>query len=321
MTIEPSQGLSLITLSFAGDLENCRLLCETADRFAPAEARHLLAVPKADLPLFRPMAGRRRTIVAEEEFLPAWLHKLPLPGPAWRRRLGLPRRNVYVSLRGRPVRGWIAQQIMKLTAAAMAETDTVLHLDSDTAFVRPLEMDVLRQDGLVRLARFPGAAQTAMHAPWHRAASRLLGLPASDYHGADYIDNFVPWRRATVRGLLGRIAEIAGREASEVLAGTPDFSEYILYGVYCDRVLGLARAGHFACAESLCETIWSQAEGGALPALGAGRYGIGIQSTIALGAAERRRIIEAAIDGAAIDGAVIDGAAQTALTVADPATA
>ena len=309
MTSERSPGLSLITLSFAGDLENCRLLCETADRFAPAEARHLLAVPKTDMPLFRPMAGGRRTIVAEEEFLPAWLRKLPLPGPAWRRRLGLPRRNVYVSFQGRPVRGWIAQQIMKLTAAAMAETDTVLHLDSDTAFVRPLGMDGLRQDGLVRLARFPGAAQTAMHAPWHRAASRLLDLPASDYHGADYIDNFVPWRRANVRGLMRRIADIAGREATEVLAGTRDFSEYILYGVYCDRVLGLARAGHFAAAQSLCETVWSEAGDGAMPVLGADRYGIGIQSTIPLKAADRRRIV----------GEAIDSAARTDRTVAEPA--
>lgn len=298
-TTERSSGLSLITLSFAGDLETCRLLCETADRFAPAEARHLLAVPKADIALFRPLAGRRRTVVAEEEFLPGWLHKLPMPGPAWRRRLRLSRRNVYVSLRGRPVRGWIAQQIMKLNAAAAAETDTVLHLDSDTAFVRPLAMDALARDGRIRLARFPGAAATAMHAPWHRAASRLLGLPASDYHGADFIDNFVPWRRANVRGLLDRIASVAGRDASQVLAGTQDFSEYILYGVYCDTVLGLARAGHFAAGESLCETIWSEAETGAIPVLGAGRYGIGIQSTIALTAFDRRRIVGEAIVRAA----------------------
>lgn len=305
----PSSGLSLITLSFAGDLEHCRLLCETVDRFAPAAARHLLAVPEADLALFRPMAGRRRTIVAEEAFLPPWLHKLPLPGPAWRRRLGLPRRNVYVSFRGRPVRGWIAQQIMKITAASMAETDLVLHLDSDTALVRPLGMDALDREGLVRLARFPGAARDAMHAPWHRAASSLLGLPASDYHGADYIDNFVPWRRTNVRGLLDRIAAVAGREAIAVLAGTQDVSEYILYGVYCERVLGLAQAGHFATPESLCETVWSETKDEALPLPGHGRYGIGIQSTIALAAADRRRIVaEAIADAAKADRSVMASA-------------
>lgn len=287
---------TLITLSFSGDLECCRLLCETADRFAPAGAAHLLAVPAADMALFRPLAGGRRTLVPQEELLPGWLRKLPLPSPEWRRRLRLPRRNVYVSFRGRPVRGWIAQQIMKLNAAAGAATDTVLHLDSDTAFVRPLPVTALAADGLVRLARFPGAADDAMHAPWHRAASRLLGLPASDYHEADYIDQFVTWRRANVRGLLERIGRTTGRDPIEALAATRDFSEYILYGVYCDKVLGLAASGHAASDTSLCETVWSEPEGGAIPEVGPGRYGLGIQSTIPLSPEARRRIVARAIE-------------------------
>jgi hypothetical protein len=291
---------TLITLSFAGDLACCRLLCETADRFAPAGASHLLAVPAADMPLFRPLAGGRRILVPQEDLLPSWLRKLPLPSPEWRRRLRLPRRNVYISFRGRPVRGWIAQQIMKLNAAAGAGTDTIVHLDSDTAFVRPLPAEALAVNGRVRLARFPGAADDAMHAPWHQAASTLLGLPASPYHGADYIDQFVTWRRANVRGLLTRIGEVTGRDPIEALAGTRDFSEYILYGVYCDRVLGLEVADHGAAEVSLCETVWSEAEEGGIPTLGAGRYGLGIQSTIPLSPEARRRIVAEAIDRAAM---------------------
>ncbi|MET0368841.1 MAG: DUF6492 family protein, partial [Methylobacterium sp.] len=225
--------------------------------------------------------------------LPGWLRKLPLPGPEWRRRLRLPRRNVYVSFKGRPVRGWIAQQIMKLNAAAGAATDTVLHLDSDTAFVRPLPAGALAQDGLLRLARFPGAADDAMHAPWHRAASTLLGLPPTDYHGADYIDQFVTWRRANVRGLLERIGAVTGRDPIEALAATSDFSEYILYGVYCEHVLGLTASGHAGAEESLCETVWS--EGGGIPEVRPGRYGLGIQSTIPLSWEARRSIVGTAI--------------------------
>ncbi len=71
---------TLITLSFSGDLDCCRLLCETADRFAPAGAAHLLAVPAADMPLFRPLAGGRRALVPQEELLPGWLRKLPCRG-------------------------------------------------------------------------------------------------------------------------------------------------------------------------------------------------------------------------------------------------
>lgn len=289
---------TLITLSFAGDFECCRLLCETAERFAPSGAAHLLAVPAADMALFRPLAGRRRTLVPQEELLPGWLRKLPLPGPEWRRRLRLPRRNVYISFRGRPVRGWIAQQIMKLNAAAGAATDTVLHLDSDTAFVRPLPAEALVRGGLVRLARFPGAADDAMHAPWHRAASALLGLRPSDYHEADYIDQFVTWRRANVRGLLERIGQITGRDPIEALAATHDFSEYILYGVYCDKVLGLTASGHAESDASLCETVWSETGGAGIPDVAPGRYGLGIQSTIPLSPEARRRIVAQAIERA-----------------------
>ena len=281
-TEETPQAVTLLTLSFAGDFQCCRLLCETADRFAPSEAAHLLAVPAADMALFRPLATRGRTLIAQEELLPSWLHKLPMPGPEWRRRLRLPRRNVYVSLRCRPVRGWIAQQIMKLNAAAAATTETVLHLDSDCAFIRPLPAEALSREGALRLARFPGRDNDLIHAQWHHAASTLLGLPDSGYHGSDYIDQFVTWRRANVRGLIERIGSVTGRDPAEALARTHDFSEYILYGVYCEHVLGLDLAGHQATAESLCETVWHEEEHGALPSLTASRYGLGIQSTVAL---------------------------------------
>lgn len=286
---------TLITLSFAGDYESCRLLCETVDRFGPPEAQHLLAVPTADLPLFRPLAGRSRTVIPEEELLPRWLRKLPLPSMKWRRRLGLPRRNVYLSFRGRPVRGWIAQQIMKFNAAAGAGTDLVLHLDSDTALVRPLPMEAMVRHGDLRLSRFPGAADDAMHAPWHRAASTLLGLPPSDYHGADYIDSLVTWRRANVRGLLSRIGEVTGRDPIAALAATRDFSEYTLYGIYCEKVLGFEAARHAPTEQSLCEMVWSEAAGGGLPEIRATAYGLGIQSTIPLSPEARRRIYEEAI--------------------------
>lgn len=290
---------TLVTLSFAGDFESCRLLCETVDRFGPDRASHLLAVPAADIPLFRPLAGGRRVLIAEEELLPRWLRKLPLPSMAWRKRLGLPRRNVYLSFRGRPVRGWIAQQIMKINAAASAGSDTVLHLDSDTALVRPLPAAAMAVDGRLRLSRFPGAADDAMHAPWHRAASSLLGLASSDYLGSDYIDSFVTWRRANVNGLLARIGEVTGRDPIAALAATRDFSEYILYGAYCEHVLGLETAGHAGTERSLCEMVWSEAEGGGIPAIRGSAYGLGIQSTIPLTAEARRGIVLQAIAKAA----------------------
>lgn len=291
-------GVTLVTMSFSGDLALFELLCETVDRFVPAGVPHLVAVPRDDLPLFAPFAAGRRRLVTQESLLPPWLHKVPLPGPAWRRRLMLPRRNVYLSSRGRPVRGWIAQQMMKLTATARIETDLVLHIDSDAAFIRPLSAARLRRGDLSRILRVPGAGDLPTHREWHATAARLLGLPPSRYHGADYIDNLVTWRPAVARGLLARIAEVGRDDALRILARTRHLSEYILYGVYCDEVLGLAAAGHFADPESLCETIWSSSahapERLAALSIAAERAAIGVQSTIPLSQAERRAIIAAA---------------------------
>lgn len=299
----PFPSAAMLTLSFAGDHERCRVLCETADRFVPASVEHVLAVPSADLALFRPLGGGRRRLVAQEELLPSWLMRLPMPGPPWRQWLRLPRRNVYLSLRGMPVRGWIAQQIMKIVGAARAGVDIVLHCDSDSAFVRPLTAAHLGRDGRVRLLRVPGAGDTPMHAPWHETASRLLGLPPSRYHGADYIENFVTWRQPIVAGLLARIEEVAGRDPVAALAGTRHLSEYILYGAYCDKLLGLEAAGHVAEPTGLCATLFvppgTGSPGGAAIRVAPGQVGIGIQSTIPMAPEDYRGAVEATIRRAA----------------------
>lgn len=299
----PFPSAALLTLSFSGDHDRCRVLCETVDRFVPSEVEHVLAVPSADLELFRPLGGGRRRLVAQEELLPSWLVKLPMPGAPWRQWLRLPRRNVYLSLRGMPVRGWIAQQIMKIVGAAGASADIVLHCDSDSAFVRPLTPAHLGRDGRVRLLQVPGAGDTPMHAPWHEAASRLLGLPLSRYHGADYIENFVTWRQPIVAALLDRLAEVSDRDPVAVLAGTRHLSEYILYGVYCDKLLGLEAAGHVAEPTGLCATLFVP-PGNGIPSgdairVAPGQVGIGIQSTIPMSPQSYRAVVEATIRAAA----------------------
>ena len=288
--------VSLLTLSFRGDLPFCRLLCETADRFVDPAITHDIAVPRADIPLFAPMAHERRRIVAQEDLLPRWLVQLPLPSPAWRKRLFLPRRNIYLSLRGRPVRGWIAQQLMKIAAAARSDADLIVHADSDTAFIRPTRPQDFFFDSKPRLLREPGTGNSDMHAVWHRAASRLLGLPPSDYHGADYIDSMVLWRREHVDQLIAHL-ERDGDDWRARLIATGDFSEYVLYGVFHDKVLGpQARQAPTPLRQSL--TLWDAAalrEADARIAdLAHHQLAIVIQSTIGISDAERRALVERA---------------------------
>src|SRR5262245_33407385 len=290
-------SLSILTLSFRGDFELCQLLCESVDDYVPDTIEHVIAVPRSDLSLFKALANRRRHLITQEELLPEWLRRIPLPGPALRRLFGLPRRNVYFTLRPRIVRGWIVQQLMKLRAAASATIDIVLHADSHMAFIRPLRLELIVQQGRVRLYRKPGVGPDPRHRSWHAAASRLLGLPPSDDHGAEFINNAVAWRRDCVVDLLRRIAEVVETDPMVALAATDEFAEYILYGVFCERILTLEGSGHFASSVSLCKTAWlSEGLRGvdALleePAFHPEQIAVGIQSTLPIGVSERRAVV------------------------------
>jgi hypothetical protein len=274
--------VALLTLSFSGDLPLCRLLCASIDRFADPSMHHVIAVPGSERALFAVMAGPRRTVIALEDLQPPWLFRLPMPGPAWRTRLGLPRRDVYLSLKSLPVRGWIAQQIMKIALAKAVQADIVVHVDSDLAFVRYFSLKDIMIDGEARLHREVGEGDGPPYSSWNRAVSRLLGIELSEYHGADFIDSAVVWRRENVVHLTERIERVCAMPWQLALARTRSFSEYLLYGVFCDKLLGFGRAGHAPTSESLCRTIWSPPENGSFPEpeIGLAQVAIAVQSTI-----------------------------------------
>lgn len=294
----PEAAANLVTCSFRGDLEVCRMLCESVDRFVPETIPHSLYVPRADIPLFADLASDRRTIGAQEDLLPRWFVKLPLPSPEWRRRLRLPRRNMYATPYSLPVRGWIAQQIMKIAATAQASAEIVAHVDSDSVFIRPLRLEHLARDGKVRLYRNPEMVELETHRVWQEAAGRLLGLPPSRYYGAEYINPLVVWRRSVIQRMIARIAQVSGRDWRVALARTPHFAEYVLYGIFADQVLGLEEAGLMAEDFSLSHARWGDEFDGAegvqafIDALRPEHVTSLIQSTMSTGMAERQAIFE-----------------------------
>ena len=247
----------LLTLSYAPDFEVCRLLCESVDRFLPHEVVHKLIVPRSDLALFSILASDRRSILVQEDLLPVWFFRLPMPSPSWRRKLFLPRRDVFVIPFGKPVRGWIAQQIMKIAAAYQSKADVVVHVDSDTVFIRSLKKEHLYKDGCVRLYRDPKPAGLETHARWQKAAGQLLGLPDKPFYGGEYIDSCVVWKTTVLREMTERIASISGSSWLKTLSRTPHFAEYVLYGVYAAQVLGCDAAQLVPESFSLCHARWA----------------------------------------------------------------
>lgn len=293
-----SLDAALLTCSYRGDLAVCQLLCESIDRYVPAHIHHTLFVPEDDLALFAGLASGRRSVRTQESLLPRGFWKVPLPGPEWRRRLRLPRRDIFLTPYSLPVRGWIAQQIMKMSATVEAGHEVVIHIDSDNAFIRPLTPAYVVREGRVRLYRNPRMVPLETHRTWHRAAGRLLGLEPSDFYGAEYIDPLVVWRRSVLRRTVERIAGVAGTDWRIALARTAHFAEYVLYGAFADKVLGLDEAGLFATDETLCHARWSdefadQADIDAfISGIGPGHLTCNLQSTIAISMATRREIFE-----------------------------
>ena len=298
---------SLLTLSYGGDFGACKVLCGSVDRFVAPSISHTLYVPQNDLPLFAPLMGARRKVQAQETLIPRWLWRLPLPGPAWRARLRLPRRNVYLTPFSKPVRGWIAQQIMKIEAASRAADEVVVHVDSDNAFIRPLTMQALVKPEGVRLYLNPKRVELDTHRLWHQTAAHLLDARADDFHAGDPIDPIVVWRRSLVRAMIARLEAVNGREWRRVLAATPHFSEYVLYSVFAECVAGWAASGHAVEPFSLSFGLWHEpladmrAEEAFLDTLSPHHLLCLIQSTVGMDDAARRALfarVEARAGGA-----------------------
>lgn len=297
--------IDIITLSFSGDFEVCKTLCETVDRFVPQEIMHRVYVPRSDLALFQSLETPRRLIAAQEDLLPWWFCKVPLPSPAWRKRLFLPRRNVYVTPFSLPVRGWITQQIMKIAATAQSPADVVIHMDSDTTFIRPFKPDYIIKDGLVRFFRDPNPNGLESHARWQKAARQMLGLAANPNYEAEYIGACLIWKTSVLRGMINDLQEVSGRHWIKTLARSQHFAEYVLYGVYADQIIGLEKAGLRAEDFSLCLTRWAdpinnaQDLEGFLDELRPYHLACTIQSTIGNSTMSHEAIVEEVIERAA----------------------
>lgn len=224
---------AIMTASYEGDFERCRLLCASIDRYVSGLSTHYLMVEARDVPLFRALEGPRRRVVSDADLLPAWLHPLDNPLPAGPRR-------VWLSRHGWPMRGWHVQQLRKLRLPAVVPEDIFLICDSDAVFVRPFDLASLKGPRGVRLLRRPGGITANMvrlgHVGWCRMSAGVLGLPPPVFPHDDFVDNLIVWDREHVLGLHERIRRVTGRDWLRELVRWRSFSEALLYGVYATRL-------------------------------------------------------------------------------------
>lgn len=226
--------LEVITPSYAPDFELCADL--NASILARGErVRHTIIVPPRDVRLFDALHGEATVIRSVDELLPG-LRRLP-------RNFWLNPRRPWL-----PVRGWIAQQLVKLAAAAASESDLVLMVDSDIVFVRSFGAETFLSDtGQPEFYRLDGAVdeQLPRHVLWHEAAHGLLGLgPRPPTPLPDYVSCPCVWEPGTVRALLDRVEAVASAPWQRVVAAEPHVSEMMLYGVFVDACLAASPVRH-----------------------------------------------------------------------------
>jgi hypothetical protein len=236
---------AIVTPSYGPDFERCRLLCQSMDRLVSGDFRHILVVDERDRERFRALEGPRTEIRTVESILPWWLRRPPYVSRWW------------LSFKSPPVRNWLLQQLVKLSVDELSSYDNFCFIDSDVVFIRPFEVKDLSPGGKLRLFRVPGAARQPSHFPWHRSAAHLLGLPPTDYFGATYIGNLITWRREHLIALHAHIEAVHGRGWLETICRHWHLSEYILYGIFIEHVLGLDHAGHTPTDVPLCHISWT----------------------------------------------------------------
>lgn len=239
---------AVLTPSYAPDFELCCDLNRSVLELMPAEVTHHVVVPRRDRGVFAPLEGSRTRVWSVDDFLPRSMVPVPLA-------------NLWLNLHRPypPVRGWITQQLVKLRATEELGAEVVLLADSDVQLVRPATADTFYVDGQVRFYREPDAVgeQLPRHIIWHAVARRLLGLPpAPPGPLPDYISAFNVWEQRIVRMLRDRIEAVTGRSWLDAIGGQLHVSEFILYGVFVDEVLG-ASAGVFATDSMLCHSYWN----------------------------------------------------------------
>ena len=239
-------SVAFVTPSYRLDLERCALLNRSLEACATS-FEHWIIVDRGDLPLFRSLQSNRTNVVAKEEVLPVWVHRVDTL------KLGL-RSNIWLQARGRPIRGWLLQQLVKLAVAKSLSVDVVVHADSDVVLLRPFSADlVVDVNGRVRLFERPDYVDETLpdHIRWHRSAERLLELAPIDLPMPDYISTLVPWKRENAVALLHHLEKTTGRHWLRAVAAAWDVSEYVLYGRFVRDVLG-ARGGQFVSPSPLC---------------------------------------------------------------------
>ncbi|MDB5039634.1 MAG: hypothetical protein JWN27_360 [Candidatus Eremiobacteraeota bacterium] len=246
MTETQLQRIAVVTPSFARDYHLCRELNRSVLRFWPEDTKHYLVVDRQDLALFRPLAGPRTVVVAVEEVVPSGYFKVPGSKKWW-----LSTAALY------PAKGWLIQQLVKLSMPHFVEEEVLVNVDSDVRFVRPVDPSIFAREGKTRLYRLPRGITPGMtHVKWHYNVCKALGVAPDPLPMDDYVNNVISWDKRIAVAACARIERVTGVSWHVALTRMRLVSEYLTYGLYVDKVIGHDAAQVWIEDRTWCHTYW-----------------------------------------------------------------
>lgn len=227
--------IAIVTQSYKNDYEECKLLCDSIDRFAP-EIDHFIFVNDEDFKLFQSMNYGRHMVHKKGEILPWYLIRFP-----WK----IMGHHFYISPFTIPVREWIVQQICKLGVFEVLGNEYVatFNIDSETVFMKPFVINKwINEKGDYFLFRNINDEEPSKD-DYYAAAKNLFNISESDFEDIskwNYMNTPVCFEKENLKEILaviGRRAKFGGWK--RVLCNVYRFSEYYTYGLYSDYFLGL----------------------------------------------------------------------------------
>lgn len=226
--------VTLVTPTYAADRECFGFLRESMER-CEIDLPHVAIVDHEDLHRFDDLEHREGlTIMSTRDVLPT---------PLEARRLA--RQTRVDRLLGRRVarrlRGWYAQQLVKLAAPGYVSSTACVMLDSDVFFVgRVTPEDFTSANGkLYLLEQHALVLSQAEQAMWQRDSAEFLGT-TMDAPLADYTGSVVPMHREVLLELQRYVEERHSMQWMEAFEHHR-VMEYTTYGVFSRWVDELRR--------------------------------------------------------------------------------
>lgn len=236
------------TQSYRGDFEECKLLCESLDRFAPG-VEHFIFVNDEDWDMFQALSYGQHILKKKSKCIPWFFFRFPFK---------LRDHYFWLSPFTFPMRGWIYQQVCKLAVFDVIgdDYDFVINLDSEAILIKPFDLSSICRDGKFKLFRDTNTQWDTHQGLYTDAIQKFFKgtFPQKELDKYQYMDIATVFDRRNLQSMLSEIKSNSPYGSWKLwMANTLKFSEFFTYGNYV--VHKLNGGNHYLTEESTVRWI------------------------------------------------------------------